>query len=74
MLPVRQAHGSLVAGGVLADRDLLHVAVRESQRERGLLMNSGGDRANVGIVPKDTDEVRVFVFPYIAVNPQPNPG
>jgi hypothetical protein len=68
MLSVRQAHGSLVTGGMFAERDLLHFAVRKGQRERGLLVNRRRNRANVGIVAEDADKVCLFVFAHVAVN------
>jgi hypothetical protein len=61
----RQDHRTAIARGVFAERDLLDCTIGKGQREVGLFVNCRGNRANVGIVSEDADQMRLLILSYI---------
>src|SRR5215472_13214843 len=74
VFPAWQCNRAFVAGRVFAERDLLGLSIGKGQTEGGLFMDGRRDRADIRIVTKDTEEMRLSIFPYIAVDPQANAG
>ena len=69
VFPARQHHRTAIARGVLAERDLLGCTIGKGQREVGFLVDRRRDRANVGIVSEDADQMRLLFLSYIGGNP-----
>jgi len=59
---------------MLAERNLLDCSIGKGQRKVRLLVNSCIDRADVGVVSEDGDQMRLLILSYIGGNPYPNPG
>ena len=59
---------------MFAERDILSLAVWESQAEDGLLVNCRGDRADIRVIAENAQKMCLPIFPYIAIDPQANAG
>src|ERR1700733_602301 len=74
MFPIGEIDGSLVARGILSERDFFAHAVREGQREGRLLMDRRRDGSDVRIVAEDAQQGRLAIYSNVAIHPDPDAG